>query len=434
MEFSLSETISNLTVIEVIALSIVGAVLFFIALSKRIHILTFMLVLSASLVGSTIPLVNNIAALVRWISLFLLLIVVVARWKFKVSLRLLPFWGYVFLGLVFLLDAISLDWQLQRGILLLVVAVTIPFAYGGETYRSLKSSLVLISLAATIYSLLNFISLPSHLSEATRFSGYSEVAASFAMVLGGLLPFTFWGLWKANDRAIRIACGSGFLFGLITLLFSGQRAGAVGGAIGLTPLLLMLLQQKNIGKFVSVVTLASLLGYILVQQSSGDWADFLWMRYSVDHGLSGREWIWREALSEIHDNPLLGRGIGAAETVIQGSFHNAYLEIWFNTGLVGLLLFLTSQVYFIYRILYLKRVSEDPETRSILALALGYMMGFVAMCMVESPAAGASNLNLMLYIFLGVVVSSNQLVNLAEPPKSRPPLPHYRPLEIHRHP
>jgi len=49
------------------------------------------------------------------------------------------------------------------------------------------------------------------------------------------------------------------------------------------------------------------------------------------------------------------------------------------------------------------------------------MMGFVAMCMVESPAAGASNLNLMLYIFLGVVVSSNQLVNLAEPPKVDPP-------------
>jgi hypothetical protein len=434
MEFSLSETISSLTVIEVVTLSIVGAVLFFIALSKRIHILTFILVLSASLVGSTIPLVNNIAALVRWVSLFLLLIVVVAQWKFRVSWGLLPFWGYVFLGLVFLLDAISLEWQLQRGILLLVVAVAIPFAYGDETYSSLKSSLVLISMAATIYSLLNFVSLPSHLSEATRFSGYSEVASSFVMVLGGFLPFTLWGLWKGHNRAVRIACGSGFLFGLITLLFSGQRAGAIGGMIGLIPLLLMLLRGKNIGKFVSVIILASLIGYILLQYSSGDWVDFLWMRYSVDHGLSGRESIWSEALSQINNNPLLGRGIGAAEMVIEGSFHNAYLEIWFNTGLVGLLLFLTSQLYFVYRIFYLKRISEDPETRSILALALGYMLGFVAMCTFESPAAGASNLNLMLYILLGVTVSSNKLISFAEPSKSRYPIPHYRPLLGQRHP
>jgi len=99
--------------------------------------------------------------------------------------------------------------------------------------------------------------------------------------------FTFWGLWKANDRAIRIACGSGFLFGLITLLFSGQRLGSWRGDRP-DPTATNAPATKNIGKFVSVVTLASLLGYILVQQSSGDWADFLWMRYSVDHGLSGR--------------------------------------------------------------------------------------------------------------------------------------------------
>jgi O-antigen ligase len=427
MEFSLSETLSSLNPMDLVILLIIGTVLFFISLSKRIpmrvNILMFILVLSASLVGSTIPLVDTITALVRWLSLFLLLIVVGAQGRFRVPLGLLLFWGYIFLGLVFLLDAISFSWQLQKGLLLLIVAVAIPFSHSRETYRSLKLSLVLISVAATIYALLNFISLPGHINEAERFSGYSQGAASFAMVLGGFLPFTFWGLWRADNGVIRIACGSGFLFGLIALIFSGQRAGTVGGMIGLIPLLLTFLRKKNIGRFLFIITVTFLLGYILLQHSSGNLVDFLSSRYSADAELSGREWIWSEALSEIDKNPLLGRGIGAAETVIPDSFHNAYLEIWFNTGLVGLLLFLASQFYFVYRIVYLRRISEDPENRSVLALALGYMMGFVAICMFESPAAGSSNVNLILYLFLGVLVSSNHLVSYTQPSNSPDPIP-----------
>jgi O-antigen ligase len=284
---------------------------------------------------------------------------------------------------------------------------------------------VLISVAATIYSLLNFISLPAHLSEAERFAGYSLGAASFAMVLGGLLPFTFWGLWGANNRAVRIVCGVGFLFGSVTLVLSGQRTGTVAGLLGLIPLLFTFLQRKTIGWLAFAITLAFSLGYILLQYSSGELANFLSSRYSLDQGLSGREAIWSEAFSGIANNPLLGRGIGAAETLIDGSFHNAYLEIWFNTGLAGLLLFLASQCYFVYKIIYLRRISEDPETRSILALALGYMMGFIVMCMFESPAAGASNLNLILYLFLGVLVSNNHLVNYTQPSNSRYPLPQH---------
>ncbi len=378
----------------------------------------FILVLSASLVGSTIPLVDNIAALVRWASIFLLLIAVIRQRRFKVSFGLLLFWGYVALGFVSLFDAISPSWQLQKGILLLAVAVAIPLAYSNETVRSLKLSLVSISVAATIYCLLNFVTLPGHLSEAERFSGYAKGAPSFAMFLGGLLPFTFWGLWRANHRVIRMVCGSGFLLGLITLTFTGQRTGTIGGMIGLIPLLLTFMKRRNILKFAFLITLTFLLSYVLLQHSSEDFVNFLSVRYSPESGLSGRESIWGEASSEIAKSPLPGRGIGAAETVISDSFHNAYLEIWFNTGLAGLLLFLASLCWFTYRILYLKRICKDPETRSILALALGYIMGFVAMSFFESTAAEASNLNLMLYLFLGALVSNRDLVNYTQPSRS----------------
>jgi O-antigen ligase len=114
----------------------------------------------------------------------------------------------------------------------------------------------------------------------------------------------------------------------------------------------------------------------------------------------------------IDENVLMGRGIGAAENALGDSFHNAYLEIWFNTGLLGLVLFLSSQFYFFYRIIIWGRVSMDPEVKAGLTLCSGYMIGFIFMCFFESTGAGASNINVLLYLFLGVMLSSP---NLSEP-------------------
>jgi len=396
-----------------VILVLAGTLLLLLALYKHSHILMLLLALSAAFVGSTIPGVDNISALLRWLSIFLIFVFGVLHGRMKVSPGLLLFWGYVFFGLVFLFRAISTNWQLQRSLLLLVVAVAIPLAYSNETYKSLKLSLVSISIVATIFSLVNFLPLFTQLSEAVRFSGYSKKAPEFAMTLGGLLPFTFWGLWGVNHKGIRIVSASGFSLGLVSLILSGQRTGTIVGLLSLFPLLFTLVNRRNIGWFMLFITALLLLGYVLIQHSSVERMQFLLERYSVDSGLSDRELIWEKSFSEIDANPLMGRGIGAAENVLSDSFHNAYLEVWFNTGLLGLVFFLASQVYFIYRILYLRRISNDLEIRSGLALALGYMIGFIFMCFFESTGAGASNVNILLYLFLGVMVSNHHLVELA---------------------
>ena len=420
MEFSLIDTVNRLDPIGITLLILFGLLLFYFALAKLTYIHMLILSLSASLVGSTIPIVDSLSSLLRWLSIFLLLISGILRNQVKVSAGLLFFWGYVFLGFLFLFRANSIDWQFQRCLLLLIVALAIPLAYGNESYRSIKSSLVCISLAAVVFSLMNFISLPAKLSEAARFSGYSRGAASFALFLGGLLPFTFWGLWRANSRSIRMACLLGFIFGLITLILSGQRTGTLAGLIALSPLLIAIRKPKFIACCVSLVILTLFLGYSLVEQFSGQRIDFLFGRYSVDFSLSGRTPIWKNALLHIDKNPLLGRGVGAAETVIDYSFHNAYLEIWYNTGLLGLLLFLASQFYFLYRIIYLGRIFKDPESKAVLALALGYMSGFIFMCLFESIGAAASSLNVILYLFLGVLLSNNHLADYMKPPNANP--------------
>jgi O-antigen ligase len=410
MEFSLIESLYKIDIYGFMILAIAAILFICLSFSKLSYIHMLILTLSASLVGFNVPMVHNVASLVRWLSLFLMFILGIFQKRIRISGGVLLFWGYVLLGLVFLFRANSINWQVQKSFLLLIFALAIPLAYSGETYKGLKYSLLSISLTATIYSLLNFIALPGQLNDAERFSGFSMEAPGFALALGGLLPFTLWALWRANNKAIKIACGLGFFLGVIILIISGQRTGTIGGLISLLPMLLTFLRRKNIGWYALAISLPLLLGYIVLQYAGLERENFLYERYSFNSDLTGRPLIWEKAFSEIGKNPLLGKGMGAAETKISYSFHNSYLEVWFNTGLLGLFFFIASQIYFLYRIWFLRRSSSELEIISLLALALGYMMGFIFICMFESVGAGASNINLILYLFLGVFVSNNNIL------------------------
>jgi len=416
MESPLLELVSRLDLLDVAVLMVGGSVLVYCVLSNRLHAVMFALVLSASLVGTTIPVLEGVASLVRWLCLLLLLFTGLLFGRLAISAGLLLFWGYLFLGLVSMFRGISITWQFQRLLLLLLVATAIPMAYSSRSYRTHKVTLVLIAVVGALFGIVNAVALPSQLSDPGRFAGYSKTAPVLAVTLGSLLPFSCWGLWNTKSKALRIFLGLGFLSGLATLLLSGQRAGTVAGVIGLIPLALIIVRRKeNAGRSFLLVIFVVLLGFLIIQNTGEAKISFLLSRYRLDAGLSDRDLIWARALSEITRSPFLGQGIGAAEWVISSSFHNAYLEVWFNAGLLGLGFFAASQVYFFLRIRTLNRVVTDPEAKSILALALGYMMGFVVLCVFESVGAGASNLNVILYLYLGVLVSSSALLQAPVP-------------------
>ena len=437
MESPLLGLVSRLDLLDVAILMAAGSVLIYCVLSNRLYAVMFILVLSASLVGTTIPMIEGVASLVRWLTLPLLLFTGLLFSRVEMSMGLLLFWGYVFLGLVSMFRAISITWQFQRGLLLLLVAAAISVGYGGRSYRTHKATLVLIAIAGMFFAVVNAVTLPTQLAVAGRFAGNSKSAPAMTVILGSLLPFVFWGLWNVESRALRLILGLGFLSGMVTLVLSGQRAGTIAGLVGILPLTLTIIKRKEYRAWSVVLAIASiLLGVLLVQRASDEKIYFLLSRYRLDSGLSNRDLIWQIALSEIATNPFLGRGIGAAEWVISSSFHNAYLEVWFNAGFLGLGLFVASQAYVFFRILRLNRILTDPKTKSILALALGYMLGFVILCAFESVGAGASNLHVILYLYLGILVSSGSLFEMASPPLSAStfiPSAHLEPPDVSDH-
>ncbi len=128
----------------------------------------------------------------------------------------------------------------------------------------------------------------------------------------------------------------------------------------------------------------------------------------------GREWIWRDTLSMIAANPILGVGLGAYETVYpkysqgDGSLvinyaHNDYLQALADGGIIGGLIALWFIVA-VFRSVARGLKSEDPF---MAGLALGGGAGIFSMLVhslfdfnLQIPS------NALLFLFLSAVVSS----------------------------
>ncbi|HSL42301.1 MAG TPA: O-antigen ligase family protein [Anaerolineales bacterium] len=409
MDIPFLDNLNRLGAAGYILLVFIGFLMVYLTLSNRVNIILPFIVLSAAFVGSSISIIDSLSPVSRWITIFLLLLSGVMQSKMKVSLGGFLFWMYVFFGFVSLFGADAFLWQFQRSVLLIIVTLGISLAYGDKPIETYKSTLIFIAIGATIFSVINFILLPNQLRDPSRFAGFARGAASFAMTLGGLLPFILYGFSQTKSAILKIIFGIGFLAGAITLIFTGQRAGTIAGLVSLVPLLIFVRHSKNFLWSVMLAVAIVVAGQLLLERTSYARLDFLMSRYSFDAGLSNRETIWQLALDEISKNPIGGRGIGAAEQLRSNSFHHTYLEVWYNTGLLGLVFFVAAQIYFFLRTLITMLSIKDPEKVAIMALALGYFMGFLVLCFVESTGAGASNANLILYIYLGVLVSNLEL-------------------------
>lgn len=404
MESSFTYTISHLGVVDILFLLLVAGVTIYLAIIRQIPSLFFILILSASLVGTTIPILGNIAPVIRWLAMLVLFFVGLTRGKLDVSVGYLFFWGYVLIGLLSLFQAVLLDYQIQRSVLLIIAATLSPLVFSKREFQSFKLSLEAISVAAAIFCLINFLGLPDMLGISGRFSGLVKSAASFALTLGEMLVFTLWGIWRAKGW-VRILCSLGFITGIVTLVFSGQRTGTIGGLLALIPLYMLMQNRKTIGwslLFTFAMFTALVLTFAFTDASR---IDFLLLRFNPNYGLSGRDWVWQLATSAIYQNPIVGRGTGAAEMFFVSSFHNAYLEVWYNTGFLGLMFFVVSQLYFLYKSIEMAFGNYSLEIKAAGMLALGYMIGFLAINFFESVGAGASSVSLLLYLFLCFLAS-----------------------------
>jgi O-antigen ligase len=395
-------------VLGIFGFAAVGLSVFLVLSRRRIEWLLLLMVASSAFVGSSSAILDSIAALTRWGAIGLLVVIPLVRRGPFYRGGVLLFMVYALCGFIFLLNAVSPEWQIQRALLLLAAVVAVPSSaiIAASDARSVKRLFMELGVIGCLVVLVSAVQLPAQLATVGRFTGASQGVPHYAMVLGSLIPFVFLGIWTYTNRVVRILFLGVFLIGAFCLLITAQRAGTLGGVIGITPLLIGLGLSKKI-RIVAVGILGALIVLLVISNLDEARLKYIQSRYETKSGLSNRDVVWAEAFGMIMENVLVGHGTGAAENTrtSESSFHNAYLEAWFNGGLLGLLCFVGAQIRVLCVTFWLTR-NGPMELRKEITLALGVVLGICFVGLFESSPAGASTILVLNFLVAAAVMES----------------------------
>ncbi|MGF1607981.1 MAG: O-antigen ligase family protein [Kiloniellales bacterium] len=143
-----------------------------------------------------------------------------------------------------------------------------------------------------------------------------------------------------------------------------------------------------------------------------------------DLTFTSRTMVWEYVIRSIEERPLLGHGYGSfwktadglanrlgaekgsgwAQTV--GSAHNGYLNVWLETGLIGLLLCVTTMVIVFRRILMvMKQPAELPQDRWVYATLLSITVFLYLHATMESSLYMAHSGSTILFFMVAYLVT-----------------------------
>lgn len=206
-------------------------------------------------------------------------------------------------------------------------------------------------------------------------------------------------------------------FGMIAatvMIRSGGKAGIVAGIVSAV---LFFLFQKRFALASGLLAGFSLLGVVVASTTSLSGYLEEYQKSDALGSLTGRTDLWTSAWPAIMQAPLLGHGYMAAKWVSlqvegvfagAGSLHNAFLDVVYNNGLIGLALFLAVLIVVSKN---LRHVLKNPAGRDAYLLAVGTFALFLN-TLLNGLFEGilGSQAHSIFVLFLGLVVVSQALV------------------------
>lgn len=204
---------------------------------------------------------------------------------------------------------------------------------------------------------------------------------TFAEVLILLLPLVLALILCSRHLISRlIACGI-FAVGVAALGMTYSRASWVGIACAMV-VMVFLWRPKLIPAFVLLCCVA------IPFLPSTIWNRILTIANPADSSTSSRIPLYQAALEVIRNRPITGAGLGTAATQryiadynlyhAEAPFvhsHNFYLEVWIQTGLLGVAGFVSSMLWNIKRTAHAVRHCESSAARTIACAAASAMCG-----------------------------------------------------------
>lgn len=116
-------------------------------------------------------------------------------------------------------------------------------------------------------------------------------------------------------------------------------------------------RRSSVHRKVFFIILVLLMGYFSIHYFSTN-LSLQWTRITSfeDASGNGRLILWENAIEAWKSSPLLGQGLGGMYRLHGKATHNTYLELLSETGLVGMLLFLSFLIRMLRRVFHCNKV------------------------------------------------------------------------------
>lgn len=406
-------------------------------LIMRARLLALALLFAAMCFSNFKEPIGTAAVAIRWISLICLVPLGVTAINRRQGIVVLLLMIYAFSLIIFSVRSHYPLWSLQRSIALVLLivgvcgSVQVLLERGVRPERLFKGMVFL----GVIWAVVNVLPLRGYMQAPAeeRYVGEASAAGYGALVMGVLLPFTLWGVFHKWSHLWRIISAGTAAILAVLLLFVATRGGAFLGAIACIPLLLRLsFKRLAVGALVLVLIAGSIA--LVMRWTHPVQQEFIYRRYIGFSGreiTTGRKRLWSTAWNKCASSPWLGHGSGSAilPRLRAGAFitvfHNAYLTVWYETGIFGFMVFITALFVVIRRGVFVFIRSRDhPDLQLDARLMLGLVLGLAAFSLVENGIAGSTNISIGMYLMTIAVIQHFWLRLQPERIEERTFLPH----------
>jgi O-antigen ligase len=246
-------------------------------------------------------------------------------------------------------------------------------------------------------------------SEGSRGGSVAWAGAFFA-------PMIVWGIFQKNFKFWRLFSIFLIFPFVFLMLLGGVRTAILGMLIiGSLPLLILKIRPVKLLGLVSLLSILVAINIYALYALVPDKAQYLAERV-FSTSVSGRTERWATALDWcLNKAGLLGNGIGSSDATGFSTgllFHNAYLEIWYNTGFFGLLavlIFLAIYTMRSYRLAFRPQTKEMTEYSHV---AFGYMIGLIAIGMFEGAFSSAGGVATVILVIVATLI--DKLKNMTD--------------------
>jgi O-antigen ligase len=270
----------------------------------------------------------------------------------------------------------SLAWAIKLAIVVLLLGTSLAGEHDPKDIVSFLWAtfwgfliLSIIPLVLAIYSPTPGFTEGGRLSMASS-NGISAMAGTLV-----LLALTLHSLHR------RLWILSFAVWGVVVMVVATGKAGILAGIISAA---LFFLFQKKIASTLGVLVGIMVIGVLLMAVTPvGDYFQN-YAKSGQASTLTGRVDLWKDILPEAMKSPIWGHGYVASRFVSQetdeaamndpGHLHNGFLEVFYNNGLIGLVLILLMHLSILRNILY---VARHPISRVAYLLAIGCLAVYV---------------------------------------------------------